>query len=48
MEPEIQIESAHEDEDYLAPDVVRLGTAESLTAGTQAITQLGDSFSTIN
>lgn len=34
MEPEIQVESAHGDEGYLAPDVVRLGTAETLTAGT--------------
>ncbi len=47
MNPEFEIESVHAEEDYVAPDVVRLGTAEVLTAGV-GDDNLGDGGSTIN
>ena len=47
MEHQLEIDSADEAEGYLAPDVVRLGTAEALTAGVGG-DNLGDGGSTIN
>lgn len=47
MNPEIEIESAHADEGYVAPDVVRLGTAEGLTAASAGSDGLGDCSSSL-
>lgn len=45
MDNQLEVVTVDEAEGYLAPDVVRLGTAEALTAGTADVTNLGDAAS---
>jgi hypothetical protein len=47
MNYEIEIQSGPVDEAYEAPDVVRLGTAEGLTAASAGTDFTGDCTSTI-